>query len=269
VQSVTQTGTNCNVAGGYNYSPYTGGCTLNVTTLNSLLGGVTIQAGTGIAVTVSGQNIIISTSTPFAIDSFTGCGGSFELGQQNINPTCSATYSATPASANITNTDNIDSPLTLTTPFTSGTIAGTFSHSSVTTTTVTLTAVGASTQTATQTMTWGPRSFGGPGTAGATSSVTASGTTAVLSTSDVLPSISLAPSNVGATYGPFVVSGQSIYLLLIGGSHTFIDTGTGFPFAFNTPTAVTFVNQYGVSVSMYLYQSTNPLFGTYNIRVAS
>lgn len=234
-----------------------------------LTGAVIIACGTGLSCTQSGQTITISLTSSFTITSFTGCGGSFELGFSNTNPVCSATYSTTPGSANITNTENIDSPLTLTTPFTSGTIVGTFTHSTVTTTTVTLTAIGSSTQTATQTMTWNPRSFGGTGTAGATSSVTASGTTAILSTSDVLPSIGLTASNVGVTYGPFVTSGNNVYLLLIGGSHTFIDTGTGFPFAFNSPTAVTFINANGVSVPMFLYQSTNALFGTFNIRVAS
>lgn len=251
-----------------------GGSSGGVTSLNAmgsspLTGAIILACGTGLSCTQSGQTITVSLASSFTITSFTGCGGSFEFGFSNTNPVCSATYSVTPSSANITNTENIDSPLTLTTPFTSGTIIGTFTHSTVTTTTVTLTAIGSSTQTATQTMTWNPRSFGGVGTAGATSSVTASGTTAVLSTSDVLSSIALTSSNVGATYGPFVTSGNNVYLLLIGGSHTFVDTGTGFPFAFNSPIAVTFVNANGVSVSMFLYQSTNALFGTFNIRVQS
>jgi hypothetical protein len=55
----------------------------------------------------------------------------------------------------------------------------------------------------------------------------------------------------------------------LGGSHTFIDAGTGFPFAFNPPITVTFVNEFGVTVTMYLYQSTNPLYGTYTPKVAS
>jgi hypothetical protein len=99
--------------------------------------------------------------------------------------------------------------------------------------------------------------------------VTASGTTAILSTSDVIASAQLGAETVGQSFGPFAPSGQKIYLLLIGGSHTFIDAGTGFPFAFNTPTTVTFVNQYGVSITMYLYQSTNLLYGIYTPKVAS
>jgi hypothetical protein len=114
-----------------------------------------------------------------------------------------------------------------------------------------------------------PAIFGGVGTAGATSSVTASGTTAVLSTSDVLPQVQLGAEKVGETFGPYTPSGQAIYLLLMGGSHTFIDAGTGFPSVFNSPITVTFVNEHGVTLTMYLYQSTNSLYGTYTPKVAS
>lgn len=210
-----------------------------------------------------------STSAPFSITSFTGCNGMVELGQHVINPVCSATYSAIPSSAALTNTDGLSSPTNLVSPFASGTIMANFSHNAITTTTITLTAVGTSTQTATQAYIWQPRIFGGVGATGATATVTASGTTAILSTSDVIASAQLGAETVGQSFGPFAPSGQKIYLLLMGGSHTFIDAGTGFPFSFNTPTAVTFVNQYGVSVTMYLYQSTNLLYGTYTPRVAS
>lgn len=213
--------------------------------------------------------VTVSLATTFAINSFTGCGGALELGQTVTSPTCSATYTATPTSASITNTDSVDSPLVLVSPFTSGTIVGSFSHSTVTTTTVQLTAIGSSTQTANQTYTWNPRIFGGLGTAGATSTVTASGTTAVLSTSDVLPSAGLGAETVGQTFGPYASSGQTIYLMLMGGSHTFTDSLTGFPFAFNTPTTVTFVNEFGITQTMYLYTSTNTLTGTFEPKVAS
>ena len=213
--------------------------------------------------------VTLSLATTFTITSFTGCGGALELGQTVTNPTCSATYTATPTSASITNTDSIDSPLVLSSPFTSGTIVGNFVHSSVTTTTVQLTAVGSSTQTANQTYTWNPRIFAGLGTAGATSTVTASGTTAVLSTGSVLPSAGLGVETVGQTFGPYTPAAQNVYLLLTGGSHTFTDATTGFPFAFNAPTTVTFVNEFGVTVVMYLYQSTNVLTGTFQPRITS
>lgn len=217
--------------------------------------------------TISAANC--PTVVPFVINSFTGCNGTVELGFHVVNPVCAATYSATPSSAAITNTDGISSPTNLSSPFTSGTITGSFSHNAIATTTFTLTAIGSSTQTATQAYQWQPRIFGGLGASGATSTVTASGTTAILSNSAVLASLQLGAETVGSTFGPFAPSGQNIYLLLTGGSHTFIDPGTGFPFAFNTPTAVSFTNANGVVVSMFLYQSTNSLTGTFNVKVAS
>jgi hypothetical protein len=91
----------------------------------------------------------------------------------------------------------------------------------------------------------------------------------VLSTTDVLPSVQLGTETIGETFGPFTVSGQAIYLLLLGGSHTFVDAETGFPFAFNAPITVTFTNQFGVVVVMYLYQSTNSLTGTFEPKIVS
>jgi hypothetical protein len=107
------------------------------------------------------------------------------------------------------------------------------------------------------------------GTAGATSTVTASGTTAILSNSNVLPRAQFGAETVGQTFGPYSPSGQVIYLLLTGGSHTFTDAGTGFPMAFNAPLTVSFTNVNGVAITMYLYQSTNSLYGTYTPKVAS
>jgi len=209
------------------------------------------------------------SSVAFTINSFTGCNGSLELGATVVNPVCTATYSTTPTSATITNTDGISSPTNMISPFTSTTITGSFVHTSIATTTMTLTAVGTSTQTATQAYTWNPRIFAGVGASGATSTVTASGTNAVLSTSDVIPSIQIGPESVGQTIGSFSPSGQVIYLLLTGGSHTFIDVGTGFPFAFNAPLTVSFVNANGVTITMYLYASTNSLTGTFTPKIVS
>jgi hypothetical protein len=240
-----------------------------VSSLNTLTGAVSLVCGTGLTCNTSGQTITITTATAFAINSFTGCGGSLELGASVTNPTCSATYSSTPSSANISNTDGVDSPLTLTSPYTTGTIVGTFSHASAHTTTVTLTAVGSSTQTAQQSYTWNPRIFGGVGAAGASSTVVAAGTSAVLSTSDVIPTAGLGAEAVGQIIGSYSPSAQCVYLLLTGGSHTFVDNNTGFPFAFNAPTTVTFTNVNGVAVTMYLYQSTNVVTGTFAPKVTS
>lgn len=246
-----------------------GSGSIGVSALNTLTGAVTIACGGGLTCTVSGQTITISSSGGFTILTFTGCSGALEIGQTITNPTCMVTYSGSPTSASITNTDGVNSPLNLSTPFTSGTFVGSFVHTAVATTTFTLTALGATTQTANQSYTWKPRIFSGLGAAGATSTVTATGTTAVLSTGDVLPSAGLGAETVGQTFGPFTTAGQAIYLLLTGGSHTFVDVTTGFPFAFNPALTVTFVNQYGVTQTLYLYQSTNSLTGTFEPKVVS
>ena len=163
----------------------------------------------------------------------------------------------------------INSPLALTSPFTSGTVTGTFTQTVQATATFTLTAIGPSTKTSTKSIVWNPRSFGGVGAAGATSSVTASGTTAVLSNGAVLASAGLNSTNVGQVFGPYTAASQKIYILCIGGAHTFKDNVTGFAFAFNSPMTVTFINANGATVIMYLYESTNLLTGTYSILVVS
>jgi hypothetical protein len=107
-----------------------------------------------------------------------------------------------------------------------------------------------------------PAIFGGIGTAGATSPVTASGITAVLNNSNVLARASLSAETVGETFGPYTpnpTTGSVIYLLLTGAPHTFSDALTGFPFPFNAPIAVSFITSAG-AIGMYLYQSTNALF---------
>jgi hypothetical protein len=252
-----------NESGSYAVPPGTG-----VASLNTLTGALTLAVGSGLSISQTGSTITVSLATAFSITSFTG-GSTVELGYSVVNPSFAATYSVTPASANITNTESISSPTNLVTPFTSGTITGTFVHTSVETTTFTLAATQGTTQTATQTISWQPSIFGGAGTAGATSTVTASGTTAVLSNSNVLPRTQLGAETVGETFGPYSPSGQVIYLLLTGGSHTFTDAGTGFPMAFNAPLTVTFLNANSVTLTMYLYQSTNSLYGTYTPKVAS
>lgn len=201
----------------------------------------------------------------FSITSFSG-GSNVEIGSSVTNPAFTASYSATPTSAQITNTDGIGSPTVLTTPFTSGTVTGTFTKTSAASTTFTLSATASTTKTATQAINWLPRTFGGVGATGATSSVTATGTTAVLSTGDVLASAGL---NNQTNYGPYSPSVQKIYILMVGGSHTFKDPNTGFSFAFNAPTAVSFVNANGTTVAMFLYESTNTLSGTFTVQVAS
>jgi hypothetical protein len=207
----------------------------------------------------------------FEITGFSG-GSTVEVGATVINPAFTASYSSTPASAQITNTDNIDSPLTLVSPFTSGTVIGSFHHTTVTYVTFTLTAVAATTQNAFSYIYYEGRDFGGVAAAGATSSVTASGNNAILSNSATLNNEGLffgSSAEVGTVFGPFSPSAQKIYLMLQGGSHTFKDAGTGFSFAFNAPTTVTFTNQNSTVITMYLYESTNLLSATFSIEVVA
>jgi hypothetical protein len=242
------------------------GAGANSFTLNTLSGAVTLAVGSGLSITPSGNTITINLSTPLTINSFTGCAGTVELGYNIVNPAFTATYGGTPTSASITNTDGISSPTFLLPPYTSGTVTGTFSHAALATTTFTLTA---GTATATCTDTWKPRIFGGVAASGATSTVTASGTTAVLSNSTAIASAGLGAETVGQVIGSYTPSGQAIYLLLTGGSHTFIDANTGFPMAFNAPITVMYTNVNGVTETKYLYQTTNSLYANFQPKIAS
>lgn len=239
-----------------------------VSSLNSLSGALTLTCSAPLTCTNVGNNINIAQGGSFSITSFTGC-SAMEIGTSVTNPTFAAAYSVTPASAQITNTAGIGSPAILSSPFNSGTVTGTFSYSSTASVTFTLQAIQGTTQTSSCTDSWNPAIFSGVGTAGATLSVSASGSTAILSTGAVLPRFQLGAEAVGQTLGSLSPSGQAVYLLLLGGTHTFVDANTGFPFAFNAPITVTFVNAHGVTVTMYLYQSTNSLSGTFAPKVAS
>jgi len=260
-------------ANGVTYGPFIfstgGGSSTGITSINGATGpAITVACGTGLTCTTQGNTITIASTGIFNITSFTG-GSTVEIGTSIANPTFTASYSTIPSSAQITNTENIGSPLILTSPFTTGTIGGTFVHTSTFTTTFTLSATQGSTQMATQAINWLPAIFGGVGTAGATSTVSAVGTTAVLSTGNALARTQLGPETVGQVFGPYSPSGQAVYLLLTGSTHTFVDANTGFPFAFNAPITVSFVNSQGVTVTMFLYQSINSLTGSFAPKVAS
>lgn len=205
-------------------------------------------------------------ATGFSIESFSG-GSVVETGATVTNPTFTASYSSEPASANITNTDGIDSPLDLVAPYTSGTVTGAFSHSSPANVVFTLTAVGATTKTATQTIAFQDRSFGGIGTPGATSA-TASGNDAVLNGgAGTLADSFLAANFVGTSFGPFSPVSQVIYILLPAGAHTFKDQD-GFSFPMTAVATFSFVNQFGATVSMTLWAS-NTLSSPFTVTVAT
>lgn len=208
----------------------------------------------------------------FSITGFSG-GSTVEIGVTVTNPTFSASYSSAPSSAEITNTLGLNSPLPLVSPYTSGTVAGSFHQVNQSSISFTLTAVAATTQSAGQSISFLPRMYGGVGAPSATNAIAAGtivGPTALLSTGDTINNLGLFSSPVGSTFGPFSPNNQKIYLLLTGGSHTFKDPNTGATFAFlATPTPVSFVNLYSATISMYLYESTNKLSQPFSVQVVS
>lgn len=106
--------------------------------------------------------------------------------------------------------------------------------------------------------------YGGPGvTAGGTVVGIVGNNQVGLSTGDVLDPLKNGAEQVGDTW-TFGVNNEYVYLLLIGGSHTFTDAGTGFPYAMNPPVASDLGGR-----AMFLYQSTNALFGTTRPKIAT
>lgn len=205
----------------------------------------------------------------FSIASFGGS-QTVEVGATITNPAFTASYSSTPTSATLTNTDAIDSPKALTTPFTAGSFTGAFTHAATTSVGVTLTAVKGVTKTASASLNFFPRTFGGVGAAGATSA-TASGTSAVLNGgAGTLPSEGLFNGIVGQVFGAFAPTSQKIYLLTphTATPHTFKDQN-GFAFAMNAPVTFAFTNAHAAVVSMDLYESTNVLSSSFTLTVQS
>jgi hypothetical protein len=235
-----------------------GGPSGGVISVNGEQGILTITVGSGLGISSVGRNINIFLTVPFAIDSFvcTQC-GTVELGQ-TVGPPVSGTasYSTLPASANVSDGTNVD---TLTTPFTSWSLAHSYTCASTpgTLVTFTLSATLGTTLTATQSISCAPRIFSGTGTSGGATGATASGTSAVLvGDTGTLPSFQLGAETVGTTFN-FTLSGNYFYMLLIGAGHTF--NVNGFP-ATLASIPVSFVNEYGVTVSMNLY--VGPTYGT-------
>ena len=222
-----------------------------------------LVAGDGISLANVGGAVTISQGPTFAITSFTAStAGVKEFGASIPSPTnCTAGYSSTPNSASIsdgTNTTN------LTTPFTNGSLA--FSYTCGTTPgtliTFTLTAIQATTKTATQTISCQPRTFYGVGTSGATGA-TASGNNAVLTGATG----TLSTWGLGTNTGTVSVSPstQYIYFLLSTSGHTF--KVNGFTTAF-TCTPISFTNQFGSVINpMQLCVSPTFYTGSYSVEV--
>lgn len=210
----------------------------------------------------------------FTITSFieSSSGPAVECGDTFTDPTLTASYNSLPNSATITNTDNIDSPHTVGTPFTLAALTGSFTHSGVNSSvTFTLTAhKGPVIKTATYTVYFEARSFAGAGNTGATSA-TASGNLAILNSFGTLAFNGLFFDVIGQNFGPISPINQKIFILVPHTStpHTFKDAGTGFAFIMNAPTTFNFTNQHGAIISMDLYESTILLNTVFTITVVS
>lgn len=200
---------------------------------------------------------VTSIGSAFSMGLSCGQAGTYETGYATTNPfNCTLSYAnGTPASATLGDGTNTD---TLTTPYTSGSLA--FAYSTNTTFTAHSTATNSQTASATASFSLLAREFAGVGTAGATGA-TASGTSAVLvGATGTLPSAGL---GTHSSYGPFSPSNQKIYVLGLNPSCTF--TSGGFAFPTNAPLTITFVNQYGASITIYDYESANLLSATFTL----
>lgn len=200
---------------------------------------------------------VSAIGAPFGVSIACSAAGSFEIGFVSTNPnSCTFTYSnGTPASGTLGDGTNT---VTLTTPYTSGSLAHTYAVN--TTFTVNATDTASANASASDSISFHTREFGGIGTSGATGA-TASGTSAILvGATGTLASVGLGQQS---TWGPYSPSNQNIYVLGTSSSCTF--TSAGFAFPMNAPITITFVNQYSSSVTMYLYQSTNLLSSTFTL----
>lgn len=198
-----------------------------------------------------------AVGNPFSASISCSAAGTFETGNVSTNPnSCTFTYAngSVASSALTDGTHNV----TLTTPFTSGSLA--YSYSTNTTFTVNATATNTEVASASDSISFLPREFGGVGTAGATGA-TASGTTAVLVTAT--GTLSSAGLGNQSTWGPYSPANQKIYVFGLNSSCSF--TSGGFAFPMNTPTHISFTNQYGSVISMYLYESTNLLNSAFTL----
>lgn len=207
---------------------------------------------------LSGQTATLSSGCVAAIGNPFGAtiscsqAGTRETGNSTTNPfACTFSYSnGTVASASLTDGTNTD---TLSTPFTSGSLA--FVYSSNHTFTVHATATNSQTASASTGLQFLPREFSGLSSTNGATGATSSGSTAVL----VGATGTLASAGLGqqTNWGTFNPSSQYIYILGTGSACTFTSGGFNFPMA--SPVPVSFVNQYGSTVSMYMYISSNSL----------
>lgn len=236
---------------------------------NGALGGLSATASSQVAISTpaSGNPFAIRQLTmddilpAFDFTSFT-CStcGTYERGATVASPTnFTAAFSSAPTSASVSDGTHTNP---LTSPFTSGSLA--YSYSCATTgtnVTFTYSATAATTKTRNGTINCQPRTFYGVGTGGATGA-TASGNNAVLAGATG----TLGTWGLGTNTGTVSASpaGQYIYFLLSTGGHTF--KVNGFTTTFSC-SSITFTNQNSAAVPMQQCVSPASLTGAYTVEV--
>lgn len=217
---------------------------------------VLVDDGTGVPVW---RGLSLDDLSPAFNASLSG-GGTLEVGQSVVNPAFTASYAGGPATA-ATITDNDGNPaLTLSSPFTAGTMPNTYSktanNASVT---FTLSAnKGALVDTAQASYAWRPRGFYGV-------SSNASGNNEAFIealASSQLQSARNASLSVNAGPGEYIYYAYPTAY----GAATF--TVGGFEGGFNlVSTTISVTNAFGVTQNYTLYRSTNPSLGSTNVVV--
>lgn len=222
-------------------------------------------------ITTITSGCITAVGAPYSMSLSCSAAGNFELGFVSTNPNaCTLIYSnGSPASASLGDGTNTT---TLTTPFTSGSLA--FAYSTNKTFTANSTSTTAQTASATNSFTVNDCTFGGVGAGGGTGATasgsgacTAGETASITGTASSIPAFKLGNTSVGDTF-TLSPSGQYIILLLTGGcSHTI--SVNSFTTSFST-TALTYTNHLGgAQTGMCLYYSPTSYTGPYTVVVTA
>jgi hypothetical protein len=234
---------------------------------SGLTGSYTITSGEIIGLNTGS---VVSLGFPCTISSFTAA-QTVEIGTAIVAPTLSIGYSNCAGlitAAQVTNTAGVQSPLALSTPYTTAAYSGTFNLNTQGAITFTASATGA-TNSSNLNYNYDYRSYAGVGTSGATN-CTASGsvgapTCTLVGATGVLNSAALNTSGGGFTSN-LNPSGQFMYFMLYGCSHTF--TVNTFATVF-TSVAATYTSLGGATVSSgyCFYTSPGSYTGAYTVVV--
>jgi hypothetical protein len=214
------------------------------------------------------NGVLQSAGNPYSasITSCSQCNATYEAGFTTTNPMTFGFVYAYGTTASATLGDGTNT-VTLTTPFTSGSLPYSYCTvgEGVSAFTFTLSATSTSPVQAsnpTAGVNCLPRSYVGTGTGGHATGVTVIGTSAALvGATGTLTNGGLETSNVGQTFTVTTSGTQYVYLLLV--SNVSNPTGGSFTtpgptvFQMNAPTTITVAGQYGGTWTGYLYRSVN------------